>query len=327
MDYSYYLGVDVSKHHLDLCLVDATNELLRIQCANTCSAITEILSELPVEDLQAVLVCAEYTGMYTYRLLQAAGQVGVQVWLEHPTQLLLSSGMHRGKNDAIDAARIAWYARRFAARAQPASLGQTALEQLKYLLSERRLLVTDRAKYKAQLKDQRGYMPGEVYEDKARRLRQIITCFDDQITQIETRMDQVIADDPVLARHRELLESIPGVGPRLAVYVMVASQGFTRFSDPRAFSCHAGIAPFSYHSGIHTHSRARVSHRADKQLKSLLHMAALSVVSRPGELQDYYLRKCGEGKPKMSVLNAVRSKLVHRMFAVIKRNQKYIPAY
>ncbi|MDR0728788.1 MAG: IS110 family transposase, partial [Prevotellaceae bacterium] len=57
-------------------------------------------------------------------------------------------------------------------------------------------------------------------------------------------------------------------------------------------------------------------------------MAALSVATRTkGELHDYYIRKVAEGKNKMLVINAVRAKLVMRMFAVIKNNCFYEKNY
>ena len=45
-------------------------------------------------------------------------------------------------------------------------------------------------------------------------------------------------------------------------------------------------------------------------VKTVLHMAALSAVSMKGELQDYFIRKVSEGKNKMSVINAIRNKLI-----------------
>ena len=49
-------------------------------------------------------------------------------------------------------------------------------------------------------------------------------------------------------------------------------------------------------------------------------MSALQV---KGELQDYYQRKVKEGKNKMLVINALRNKLIHRVYAVVKRGKKY----
>ncbi|KAA6305475.1 hypothetical protein EZS27_042872, partial [termite gut metagenome] len=110
--------------------------------------------------------------------------------------------------------------------------------------------------------------------------------------------------------------------------VIVETNAFRDFTDARKFCCHAGLAPFSYTSGSSIHSRNRVSHRADKSIKALLHMGALTAATRmEGELHEYYMKKVAEGKNKMSVLNAVRAKLVHRMFAVIRNNKFYEKEY
>ena len=55
-------------------------------------------------------------------------------------------------------------------------------------------------------------------------------------------------------------------------------------------------------------------------------MSAVAVIHRKsGELKAYYERKVDEGKNKMTIINALRAKLVARMFAVIKRNEFYSP--
>lgn len=71
----------------------------------------------------------------------------------------------------------------------------------------------------------------------------------------------------------------------------------------------------------------RVSHVANKQMKKLLHMAALSVVSQQRELAYYYQRKEEQGNNKMSVINAIRNKIIHRVFACIRDNRKYKKNY
>ena len=61
-------------------------------------------------------------------------------------------------------------------------------------------------------------------------------------------------------------------------------------------------------------------------MKRLLHMAAVAVTHRVGgEMKRYYERNGAEGKNRMSVINALRAKIVARMFAVIKRNEFYKP--
>lgn len=51
----------------------------------------------------------------------------------------------------------------------------------------------------------------------------------------------------------------------------------------------------------------------------------MSVIRFKGELKDYYLRKVAEGKSKMSVLNAIRNKIIHRIYAAIRNNHPYKP--
>lgn len=326
MDFSYYLGIDISKNHIDLHLCNAKgNPTCFHQCRNTPEAIREAFQGLPLEEFSQVLICAEQTGMYSFPLIEVAEEMECALWLEDPTRIILSSGVRRGKSDPVDAARIAAYAHRFADQARLYRFDAHLIRQLKYLMSTRRQMVADRAKYIAQLNDQKGYMPEDIYADKQEWFTPIIDHFSRQITQVEARIRELLHRDTLYTRQIELMQSIPGVGPQLALGMLTASGGFTTITSPKAMACHAGVAPFAYHSGENDYTRSRVSHRADKQLKCLLHMAALSVVARPGELQDYYRRKCAEGKPKMSVLNAIRCKLIHRIYAVIKRNEKYIP--
>ena len=66
---------------------------------------------------------------------------------------------------------------------------------------------------------------------------------------------------------------------------------------------------------------------ANKNMKRLLHMAALSSIRIQGDLKDYYTRKVAEGKNKMSVINAIRNKLILRIFACVKENRKYEKIY
>lgn len=169
-------------------------------------------------------------------------------------------------------------------------------------------------------------MPTALYERKVKPLTALMENLEQAIQAITNEMDEVITSCPVLFRQMELLMSIDGVGRVVATNMIITTEAFTRFDDPRKFNCYAGVAPFSYSSGTSQQSKARVSHRADKVMKRLLHMAAIAVTHRNGgELKRYYDRKVAEGKNKMSVINALRAKIVARMFAVIKRNELYKP--
>lgn len=325
------IGVDVSKKKLDLCLLSGEQVVLEWSVENCATSIRSSLSDAlkrfgaaPSE----ALVCAEYTGQYTYPLGCACEAVRVDLWLENPAQIKHSSGVQRGKSDRQDAQRIAAYARRFQDRARLFSLPEKPLATLRQLVSERDLYMVDRSKYRGQLTDQKRFMDKSDYAAKAHRLKSLLSGLEAAIAEVDARIKALVEGDATLKRQYDLLVSIDGVGERTAVKMIAATNAFRDFDSARKFCCHAGVAPFRYDSGSSVRSRSRVSQRADKSIKALLHMAALCASTRmKGELHGYYERKVAEGKNKMSVLNAVRAKLVHRMFAVIKNNAPYEKLY
>ena len=331
MNNFYFIGVDVSKKKLDFCVMFENKVVREDVIANHPSAVTALIHQLEDEfgiSNAQMLVCAEHTGQYTYPLVCACEAVECKLWLEHPSNIKYSSGVQRGKNDKIDAKRIAIYAARFEDKVRLYERPDQEIERLKQLEAERSLYVADLAKYKAQMKDQKEYMPESIYKEKAKRLKKLMKNLQEVIDSITEEMECIVNSTEALSRQYKLLQSIDGVGPVVALNMIVVTEAFTRFDNARQFNCFAGLAPFQYTSGSSQHSRARVSHRADKCIKTLLHLSAVSLVSKAGgEMKEYYLRKVEEGKNKMTVINALRAKIVARMFAVIKRNDFYKPIF
>ena len=331
MNNFYFIGVDVSKKKLDFCVMFENKVVREDVIANHPSAVTALIHQLEDEfgiSNAQMLVCAEHTGQYTYPLVCACEAVECKLWLEHPSNIKYSSGVQRGKNDKIDAKRIAIYAARFEDKVRLYERPDQEIERLKQLEAERSLYVADLAKYKAQMKDQKEYMPESIYKEKAKRLKKLMKNLQEVIDSITEEMECIVNSTEALSRQYRLLQSIDGVGPVVALNMIVVTEAFTRFDNARQFNCFAGLAPFQYTSGSSQHSRARVSHRADKCIKTLLHLSAVSLVSKAGgEMKEYYLRKVEEGKNKMTVINALRAKIVARMFAVIKRNDFYKPIF
>ncbi|MDR3262506.1 MAG: IS110 family transposase [Tannerella sp.] len=327
----FIIGIDVSKEKLDFCIKAQEVILDERVVENSSHAIKNSLKELSKTckfSWDEVLICAEYTSQYTYPLCCVCVETGIDLWLENPAQIKYRSGIERGKNDRLDARKIAAYALRFEDRVHLFSLPEKTIGSLKQMISERDMYMVDKAKYTAQLTDQKRFMDKKDWQKKSKRLEGLIEGLKDAMEEIEKEMDTLIKADQRLSRQRKLLCSIEGVGERTAIKMIVETNAFLDFDNPRKFCCHAGVAPFEYRSGSSIRSRCKVSKRADMSIKALLHMAAMVAATRmSGELHVYYLKKVAEGKSKMSVLNAVRAKLVHRMFAVIKNNILYEKNY
>ena len=327
-----YVGIDISKEKCNLCYRRGLEIVLEEECLNDVKAIKKTFKasfRTLCVSFDEALVCAEYTGRYIYPLTVACQELDLFLWLDDPTRIKNSFGLIRGKNDAIDAARIAEYAYRYDDKAVRYVIAEDAIVSMKNLLSDREFLLVDRKRYQSQLTDQKKYMAPNDFKHKSSRWKKVIKTIDEQINAIDAEIEALIEADPVLTRQKELLVSIDGIGERIAINMIAITGGFTRFQNARQFCSFAGLTPYKYDSGTSVRSKAKISKRANQTMKALLHLSAVNITSRvkEGEYRDYYQRKIKEGKHVMCVLNVIRAKLVHRMFSVIRRDQPYTKVY
>ena len=142
-----------------------------------------------------------------------------------------------------------------------------------------------------------------------------------------TEIETIINQQEPLKYNFNLLQSIKGVGKILSLTAIIKTHNFTRFANARKFACFCGTAPFEHSSGTSIRKKSRVSHLADKQMKSLLDLSAKSAIQYDKELREYYLKRTEAGKSKMSTINVVRNKILYRMFAIIKRQTPFAENY
>ncbi|MEA1786101.1 IS110 family transposase [Arenibacter sp. GZD96] len=134
----------------------------------------------------------------------------------------------------------------------------------------------------------------------------------------------MITSNESLGRNYALLTGIRGIGRQTAIMAIVYTGNFTKFDCWRKFASYCGVAPFEFSSGTSVKARTRVSHLANRQLKAMLHLCALSSIRFNTEMRLYYEKRTLEGRNKMSTLNIIRNKLIARMFAVVKRGSPYV---
>ena len=94
MENNCFIGIDVSKNKLDICVLQGKEVLQEDVIDNNPSAIHRFLVDMAEKrglDLCSCLVCAEHTGNYTYPLTLACRDLGCRLWLENPAQLKYSS--------------------------------------------------------------------------------------------------------------------------------------------------------------------------------------------------------------------------------------------
>ena len=144
---------------------------------------------------------------------------------------------------------------------------------------------------------------------------------------IEATINQTIKKDCELSRKAALIQSVNGIGEVTAIALLIYTKGFTTFESAKELACYCGVVPFNKTSGSSVRYKPGISPFANMRLKKLLHLCAMSAIKNDDELRTYFERKVAEGKNKMSVLNAVRNKLVHRVFAVVRDNRSFEENY
>jgi transposase len=235
-----------------------------------------------------------------------------------------SLGLQRGKSDKIDAGRIALFAYKNRDETRQWQPLDTDIQQLKNLLVQRERLLQANVRLNVPIKE----LEKEGCKVEAKMLMQLqkvaIDGIAKSIGKVEAAIKKLIAANAVLQRKVTCMTSVTGIGEVIAWHFIVHTNGFKRLNTGKQLACYCGVVPFKHQSGTSIKGRNRVSHMANKKLKCLLHMGAMAAITYDAGIQIYYRRKVAEGKNKMSILNAVRNKLVLRIAAVIREDKVYV---
>jgi transposase len=325
-EWKFFIGVDVSKLTWDLTVLSKSdrNFQYHVETANSHEGWDSVLAWLESKGVEVSesLFCMESTGVYCHTLLSCLSAYGYDTWVENALRIKNSSGIVRGKNDKQDSLMIASFAKKNYEEVRLYAPTRVKLERMKNLMRLRESLMKHRNAILLPLKEQEDMGVPLAGEYKS-YMKQTLAGFEKDITRIESELSKIISTDEHFKELHDLITSVVGVGTRTAVALIVYTNEFANFSDARELACYCGVVPFEKESGSSVRGRTKVSKMCNHTLKSLLHLSALSAVRHDVELKAYYEKKKAEGKKPMSVLNAVRNKLVHRIFAVVKRKTPF----
>lgn len=263
------------------------------------------------------------TGKYSWLLMELLPEMNCCFYVVNPLHMKKSLGLVRGKNDKVDAIRIAQFIKKNYDETTPYITQRDKIRLIQVLLTERRFRVEQKKQLLIKNKENIVLINKVLAKKLTAKNQKLIKELETQIKEIELEIRELIKQDQSLNQQNDLLKSIPGVGDILCWNMIVKTNEFKSITEPRKLACYSGVAPFSNSSGTSIFARNRVSVFADKSLKKLLHLSAMRAIQMENDFSIYYQRKINEGKNKMSVLNAVRNKIIHVIFALIKNEKKY----
>ncbi len=319
------IGADISKKTIDVFCHSTQRHLCFENHLNGFKAFSLWLKEGKI-NLSDSAIVMEHTGLYSLLFENFLHHNNIAFVKVAAIEIQRSQGMSRGKTDKIDSKRIALYGFEKQHKLRAAKVVDESLERLKMLNTVRSGLVKQKAALKCSIKEFKniGLKKSDVI---IKGQENVLKMLEKQIKDLQAETEQIIKANNELNDNYKYLRSVRGVGPVTAVVTIIKTGNFTKFENSRKFSCFCGIAPFEYSSGTSFKGKTRISHMGDKEMKTLLDLAARSAMQYDPELKEYYQRRLAVGKSKRSTINIIRNKIIHRMFAVIKRKSPFMDGY
>ncbi len=329
-----YLGIDVSKLTFDVSLIISLNASRQPPLVSTfdnnipgLKSFKAWLEQHQVSFDNNSLMVIENTGIYHRLIWNFCTTNLLPIFIGNAADLKWSFGIARTKNDKVDSLRLCEYAYKNHEDIKPTTGLNKPLITLKDLLSNRSKLLRQKNAIKQTL--------GELKLSNDKNTQQLLEKFNKaaidglgkSISLIEAEMMRIVkADKDVLANYNRML-TVPGIGKITAIFIICCTNNFAIKVTGKQLANYAGVVPHEHQSGTSVKSRNRVHFMANKELKTILTMGALSAINTYPEFRDYYNRKTKEGKKHLQALNAIKNKMLLRVAAVVNQQKDYENKY
>ncbi len=321
----FTIGVDVSKNTLDIhCAelnqhIKINNDLEGFNCLLKFCKLHKIA-------LPDTFVVMEYTGGYEFRFIQFCESKSIAYVRIPGLAIKKSMGIVRGKNDKVDAYRIAQFGEEKYKQLEPAKPINKSIVALKDLLTFRKRMVRDLATFKGHTKERKHMYAVANSDIIIKSSTNMVKLLEKEIERLNDAILNAIKSDKALYVNYVLVTSIKGIGFVNAAMTIAYTENFTCFKDARSYAVYVGVVPFEYSSGTSINGRRRVSQIANKELKQELCQAARSALQWDMEMKLYGAR-LKDKKHYLIILNNIKFKLILRMFAVVKSGELYVDRY
>jgi transposase len=309
-------GIDLSQEKFDVNFLNSNSKPKSFIVKNNLKGITVFLENLP----QGAVLCAEHTGVYGELLMFISCCMNIPLSLSTGYEIRHSLGLLKGKSDKVDAQRIREYGERFFDKLKYVKYIEADLKELKELYTMRAQLVKER-KMLLTLEKGKEHLPYNSI--KAHKIvTNVFDCLNAEIKEVELEIIGIITSNPELASNYKLVTSIKGIGKVTASDLIIKTGNFKEIDSARKAASYAGVCPFPNESGKMV-KKSKVSHMADKELKTLLYLCSVVAINQNPEYKLYYLRKKQEGKPYFLTMNNVANKLLRTIYSIINSRKEY----
>ncbi len=309
--YKETFGVDISKDVFDVHGSNSGHDQFR----NTEQGFRSLLKRLPEQSL----VVMEATGYYHYRLAQFLYKNGVIVSVVNPLSVkrFIQMKLAKVKTDKSDARAICEYA---LINEVPlySALTDIQSECLQiFRLLDNYIKHRTATKNKMHGEETLGIPSRAVYRSLKRNKKHL----DREMASLEERLLSLVKQEQ--QDRLTLLTSIPGIGIKTALFLVVVTDGFSKFENASQLCSYVGITPTIRESGSSVRGRSRISKVGKKKLRNLLFLCSFNACRYNNACRAIYERLVNKGKSKKLALIAVANKLLRQAFAIVKSGLPY----
>ena len=313
-----YIGIDVSKDSF-VAAYPGKNGYTTKTFKNDTKGVRSFITSLP-EDCHCVM---EATGNYSMLLLYLLQQAGIPTSMENPQKIKHFSRamMTVTKTDEIDAKLIAMYGEKM--NPEPYKIPAESI----LLLKQKRTVLRQLKKHLVATKNLQQSLAVLPKQDLASKhaVEKTIKFLSRQIAELEDEITNL--SNKEYKRQMDLLTSIKGIGKTLASALIVATGGFTYFSNAKQISRYLGLCPTYQQSGTSVNVKGHINRNGDTYLRGQLYVAAFACLRHNTACRETYERLRANSKSGKAAVVAVANKLIRQAFAVVTKNQPYVDGF
>jgi transposase len=307
MNMDKFVGIDISKDSLDLC-IEPDNEVLHL--AYDDKGIAQVVKRLT--QVAPTLIVMEATGGLEMRLASELAAKGLPVAVINPRQArdFAKATGQLAKTDLVDAAVLAAFARAIRPAVRP--IKDVDTRELDDLVTRRRQLIDMRV--------QETLRMGTASKVQRKSLTAHIAWLDKRIASLDDDLTKRLRASDAWRTKDDLLKSIPGVGA-VTTLTLLAKCPELGALNRRQIAALVGVAPRANDSGKHRGKRFVWGGRAD--VRAVLYMATVSAIRCNNDIKAFAARLKQAGKPAKVILVACMRKLLTIMNAMVKNNAQW----
>lgn len=313
------VGVDISKACFDFYFRDANGKKVKGKPGNDNQGFQQFLKIIPSN----VCVVMEASGPYYYQLACFLQEKGIKVAVINPLVIrrFMQMQLKRTKTDSADAESIAAYGELVELKTWK-PLKENYLKIKQWYAIRKQLL---KHLHATTLQMEAFLATGKMDKNINATLELEIKQLNKKISTVEKQMNELIEEEN--SALKEQLESIPGIGPKTSLLLIVTLRGFEGFDNYKQVISYLGLSPRIYESGSSVRGKSKICKMGMSEVRKCLYMAARSARKYNGTCKELYERLRAKGKAHRQAMIAVVNKLLKQAFALVETGTMYQKDY